>query len=367
MELFVFAPLLVLLLPYFRIDQYYSPENQKKFATIMLAIMYILLCGLKDAGGQDDLEYKRIYEENYGTQFVFLKGKEPLYLILRIVGKSFNLNYKSMFLFYAVITAFFISRACLNFFDSARNIQLFSAAFLFIAFPTAFTVMRQTVAMAIVFYIYSKKTISWKSRILLWTFAILSHYGFILLLPIEILGCVRQYQINRTLRWSVPMICWGVGSLGIVAWLINIVVTYTGMYSYMSTAAENSIKSGSGIVKITIVIIYLLVTFLSIKKSKVNEKNKEKDLRENKIVWGEFFYISIFLFTQNIWGASRIAFYYLLFAPMLVIQLLEVINFNKKTRKLVKNICIWTLYVLYLIYVKNNIVSDAFSWSFSFI
>lgn len=372
MTLLILAPLLVLILPSLSMRRI----SRKRLAVFLFFICFVLLCGLKDYGGQDDSSYRLFYEQNYASSFIFLQGKEPLFLLLRIIGKSMGLNYKWMFLSYSILAAVFFSKACMNYFDSGAQVKLFSLAFLFIAFPATLTVMRQTVAMAIVFYAYSIPNKNLKKRIVLWTVAILSHYGLILLLPIEVLGYMRKYRVNNFLRVAIPFICLVIGYTNFVAKIINTVVNWTGMYSYMLNSSESSVD-GSGVVKIVLILLYLLVVFLDTRyhftKENSNIDSNEDEIccfftqeAQSKILWGEMLYLSLILISGKIWGASRIGYYYLFFAPMLVLQTLEIINFDDKSRKIARGFTVVMLYVFFLLYVRSSLATGGYSWSVNF-
>ena len=370
MAFLTFVPLLVLLIPCFSYGKIHTKDRQKKIALSMLFLMIVILLGLKDGGGQDDSSYRDYYELNYSSHFTFLKGMEPLFLLLRYLGKTLGFNYKWLFLSYSIIAATFICAALNNWVDSAKDVQLYAAAFLFLVLPKSFTVMRQTVAMAIVFYNYSLPDKEWKKKIVLWVCTILTHYGFIVLLPFEIYGLAKKYHVSRTVRFAVPLMCGLVSMTGIVNWTINKVVTITGMYSYMRQA-KISQDNGSGIVNIVVIGLYYLIFMLSAKYDSQNGlkgigEGAQLQTMERKLWFGSFVYISLLLFTQNIWGAARIAYYYLLFAPMLILQAVDIIPFDKKSYRYAKNISIVLLYLMYLWFARNNILPGA-SWSLVFL
>lgn len=151
-----------------------SIKIEKRIILIIFILMYLILFGQRYGGGADDEAYQMFYEYNHGFSYQLFWGKEPVFNILRAFGHLLDLDYKWLFFSYSLLTAVPFSMAIYNYFNAKQDLILYIAAFLFIAYTTLLTTMRQAIVIALLFYLFSLKNISLKKRIIFWFIMILS-------------------------------------------------------------------------------------------------------------------------------------------------------------------------------------------------
>lgn len=339
--------------------------NNNWVMLIAFVITYILLCGLRDGGGHDDEMYKLYYNSNYGGSiFSFLQEKEPLFNIIRQAGYELGVNYKFMFLCYALITSIFIAAALKNYFENDDGIDLYIAAMFFLVYTSLFTVMRQAVGMAIIFYLYSCENLSWKKRVLLWFAILCSHTGFIVMLPIEFLITFTKYKINNKILIIVPIVCLILGRSVDLNRIIEFVTSKTGLFEYMNRESNFNQESNIGVVAYSLFAVYL------INMMRINTiRSHNSDLSERMVklndglLWGQMMYFSILFLTSTLRWGNRIGYYYMLFAPFVLFNFLKLFALRPKEIFLIRKIMIAVLYVFFLFTVYFFLGKEGYQWS----
>lgn len=335
--------------------------RKKNVISSFFALSYIILCGLRDSGGADDMVYKMFYVQDIGGGiFQMFKGKEPLFNLLKFIGYTLKLNYKWLFLSYAIITAIFLGIGLKNYYRKRVGIQLYIASFFVITYSAMFTTMRQAAAMAILFYLYSLENPTWKRRIILWACILCTHYGFIILLPIEVIMVIREYRINRYIKILVPITSLFLGSYVNIASLIGKITSSLGLYSYMTSDQNYNTSAGVGIVNIILLIIYIYNNY-RIKNNNIQKKTLEY------ISWGQMMYLSLMFLTMNMRWGNRIGYYYMVFMPFLIVDFLESLPLDIKSKKQVLYIFLIILYICFLWISKEMLGIEGYQWSVNFI
>ncbi len=341
-------------------------DNSEKFFWIFLifSISFIWMYGLRDMGGADDAAYRLYYERNYGGGvFDFLNtDKEPLFNLLKAIGYTFGLNYKTLFIGYAAIDLCFLISALKNYYRTKSHLTLYLAAFFFIAFSGVFTTMRQSAATAILFYLYSLENPSRKKRIVLWALIILSHYGFLILLPFEIVFSEKQYRISKTTKVIVPCVCLVMGGFINLSGIIQKITSVLGLYNYMNGSGNYTGNSNLGIVTVIMFLIYL---YLLLVNGRLSGVTGEDFNAVNKISYGNMMYFSIMFLTSRLKWGNRLGCYYLFTVPMLIPFLYDALPVKKKG-KLLKYSIITVLYFGFIMVMKGILGENGYIWSLNF-
>lgn len=341
-----------------------------KFISIMFALSYIFLLGLRDGGGVDDVQYQSFYENGYGGSiFQLWIGKEPIFNILRLIGYYFNFNYKFLFLLYAILTGIFLGLSINNYFYKKSSCILYVAAYFVIAYTSMFTVMRQASAMAIIIYIYSLDDTFKFRKLLLWFLAIMCHYMAIVPFLISIFLQIffpKKQAMPVTIKISLPIICLFMGLFLNLEGLINYIVTKFSLYSYMTNEANYLSSSNSSLVVSILFIIYIYRCLLIDRKQDCNgSKNSFLGYCfNNKIRICQMMYFCFYFLTIKMRWGNRISYYYLLFLPFLIVEFLYSFKFiNLKITK-VFTLCLLFICFAYVIYGVLGI--KEYEWSFLF-
>ena len=334
---------------------------------ISFAIVYIIIYGLRDYGGADDFSYKLYYEQNYGGSFfqIFATDKEPLFNVLKYIGYTFHFNYKFVFLGYAVFQIVFLSLGIKNYYNNKTDAILYISSFLFISYSAIFTTMRQAAAMTVLFFMYSIKDLKWKKRIILWILLIFCHYGFIILLPIELLMTIKKYKVSNKTKIVVPIVCYLVGHIIKLNELISFITRTLGMFNYMNSESNYSHSSNLGIVIWILFILYVFNIIYSGYKNKPSADEKEQ--QSNAVSFGQMMYFSLIFLTSEMRWANRLSYYYLLFVPIIIIRFFKSFSFKTSNDSIiVKYILISIMYVLFIIVMKNVLGEEGYVWSLNF-
>lgn len=329
--IYIVMPLItIFIIPHIQIGRI----SRYKTILFFFAISYILMCGLRDGGGADDESYRLYYEMGYGGEiFQIFTDKEPLFNLLRFFCYALNLNYKGLFLCYAIITILFVCLALKNLNLPLENLVLYIAAFYFIAFSGMFTAMRQAAAMAIVFYIYSCKNLSILKRIVLWLLIVCTHYGFVLLILIEIVLCIFRYHFSNLIIISILVISVAIGMFIRLDNLVQQITSMLGLFDYMNDAANYDNVAGIGIVTWFLLILYFLKNIIYNKSTGVklttnDNFNKSAIAIDDKANMAQMLYFVLIAITQQMRWGNRIAYYYLLFVPFLMVDAANYVRLN---------------------------------------
>lgn len=332
--------------------------DSEKLILFFFAVSYIFLCGLRDGGGADDLSYRAYYEKGYGGNILqMFSGKEPLFNLLRIICTTLGMNYKGLFLAYAVITVAFLCAALSNCRLDKDDLILYIAAFYFVSFSGMFTTMRQAAAMSMLFYLKSCHNLSWKRRCVLWMLIVCTHYGFIILLPIEVFFALWNGKLNSFVKGLIPICALLVGSFIHLDGLIQKITSTLGLYSYMNDKENFSSATAIGIVAISLFGLYILNLLFESRSSIQVDTGVESKIHESTML-----YFSLLFLTANMRWGNRICYYYLLFVPFVVIEFAGHFMINGSSRKL-RTVLSLVLYVGFEWIMLGYFGTSGYAWS----
>ncbi len=333
---------------------------------LMFFIAYIWMYGLRDMGGADDAAYRLYYERNYGGGvFDFLStDKEPLFNSLKVIGYTFGLNYKVLFLGYAIVDICFLIAALRNYFSTKSDLILYLAAFYFVVFSSIFTTMRQGAAMAILFYLYSIDKPGWKKKLLLWFLMVCSHYGFLILLPFEILISLKDYHLKKTIKIIVPFACLFIGLAVDLGGIIQKITGILGLFDYMNSG-ENYID-GTNISIVALVLFAVYLYLLLADRNGLIYFSERSKRSFDKILYGNMMYLSIMFLTAKLKWGNRLGYYYFFTVPMLIPCFYKALPVKEKGLLLEYGF-ITIMFIGFLFVMKDVLGNGGYVWSLNFL
>ena len=306
--------------------------------------MLFLLYGCRDYGGVDDTTYIEAFEgANNGT---IVYGMEKSFLIISRVLGEFGLNYKSVFLLYALVSFIFTylsyKRLCKNRYEWLIALL----GFLVFALVPTITVMRQFAAAAILAYAFTlrfeKRN---KSSLVLIGLATLIHVGssigffVFLLIP-------KRFSV--TTKIIIPLIGLVIGYSGILAGILKIVQyivpdKYTGYLSNSNTTSPDV-----GILHLILITVYILQFILPAVFKMENVSNRSIEFLQ---VMQMIYFLMYFSTLASGW-ASRVSLYFVLFVPFIFKTFISIFKLETD-RKLIY----WTCYGAYTLLFIYQIMS----------
>lgn len=294
---------------------------KKKSATCLLVLFFLcgtIMIGLRDGGGVDDSQYRLFYEMGYGLNSInsFLTQKEPFYVLIRQIGVACGLNYKFMFLVYATASMAFICCGIKKFNLGKSFTAVYIFGFFVIAYTTLFTTMRQTLAIAILFYYYSLEKPTIKQKIGLFVLAFCAHYSSIVVLLIEIFRIKIERRIDKIWKIIIPIICLVCGTIIDFQSLLSKITSLIGMYDYMNWDDNFLSNSNVGIFTFLLFAGYIVKVW----------NLKQQEGCSLKIESLQLIYFSLAFLTSHLRWGNRIQLFYIMFVPFVLIEDLECIS-----------------------------------------
>ena len=325
-------------------------------------ISIIFFMGFRNGGGIDDESYKLFYESEYGRNswIGVLSQKEPIFILFSNISKHFGINYKGLFLLYAIFQGFFLFKALKNYFINPWEVSLFVAGYFFFVYSSSFTVMRQASAMVIIFYYYSLSNI--KKRKWGWALAILSficHYGAIIAILIEAIRKIFFNKLKLGVIWKIglPLVCLALSYIINFQNILQYITAALNMYSYMQQSENYLADSKLGRVAFVAFVIYcFLLIYENISKKKIDDNTEN-------IHFIQMLYFSLTFLTAHLRWGSRIQLYSIMFLPFLLIDISKLFK-----NKIIVMFTFCVILVLGTIYIFSYIDGIAnYQWSVNFI
>lgn len=341
---------------------YYKEIN---VALLIFTVFLIAVIGFRDFGGADDSAYRLFYENRYGFNraFSLLTEKEPSFLLIEMLGWFLGLNYKFVFLMYAIITMLIFYNAIKNYELENYQVGLFCLAFFLVVLTSIFTVMRQALAMAVIFYYYSvQHKLSVKGKIFFAILSFLCHYASVFSIFLEV---IRHLLKIKKLSWKtkivVPCVSLLIGLFLDFKLIVGYVTSWLGMYEYMNADGNFISSSTVGVLTILFFICYVVLVV-------VNRKN---ECDENFLIAEEMqmLYFSLAFVTIYLYWGSRLQLYYIAFVPFIIVDLFGKLSFKMVRAENVKYAYLFVSLVLvalfvYVLYGNSNLYES--SWSLNF-
>lgn len=292
------------------------------FQLFLFFLCGLSLIGLRDGGGVDDSQYRLFYEQGYGASLVngFLTQKEPVFILIRQVGVALKLNYKFMFFMYAALAMLYICLALKNYKLNKNSLTIYILGFFCIAYTSAYTTMRQTLAMTIILYYYSLEKPTVKQSIVLSLLAFFTHYGSIIVVLIEFIRRKLEFRLNKVWKTFIPIICLIGGRIIDFQRIFERITSVTGMYSYMNLNENYLASSNVG--------LFTLVMFAGYVLKVWSAKHKTEMLLRLESL--QLIYFALAFLTSHLRWGTRIQMYYILFIPFIFIEDLKCISVSSR-------------------------------------
>ena len=245
---------------------YLNPKNKiiKKIFNFFGVIIPIFIAGMRYDVGSDFGVYKEMYyysDNMMSTEFGMI-------LIINI-AKLFN-NCQIMFIIFGILTTLFTYKA-LKYNNKKFNLAFTFCLYLFLYFTTSFNIMRQMLAVSIVFYAYKFLICRDFKRFVFWIFiASFFHTTALLCIPVYFIFTKSEKNLNKMNYTKILSIIF------LIIIIINFnnlikIITQIGIFSKYDIYS-NYVESSNRTVILNI--IFLLIFFI-LKKEMVNydEKN----------------------------------------------------------------------------------------------
>jgi len=168
---------------------------------VLSLIIPLLLASFRWQVGTDYSTYIYLYDlfseiETLSQFFRSVLDIEPSFIILNVLIKAIFNDYILVFAICSLITLAFFYRAIEDYHEKS-SVMLAIVVFLFLLYPTTLNIVRQMIAVAIVFYatryIFQRKY----AKAAIWMIVALSfHYSALMILPFWFLRGDRRWQKN---------------------------------------------------------------------------------------------------------------------------------------------------------------------------
>ena len=267
-------------------------KNKSYWNVILTFVIFTLIYGCRDYGGVDDTSYMIAF--NSANTGAAVYGIENSYLFISRFFGGLGFNYKMVFLFYAVLSFYFLYKSYKEICKSRHDWALGMLGFLVFAFLPTITIMRQFLAASIILYAFTQKKRhkNLKSYLLI-LFASIFHgaalIGFSFIL-------IEKYKINRPLKMLIPLIALIIGYFGYFSKILNAFVFFvpTRYLGHLDRYAYT--EPNIGILHLILIVIYIAQYLIEILyKKDTGASATEIDFLEK----GQMFYFTFYFITLS--------------------------------------------------------------------
>lgn len=335
--------MIILFILYFLLDE----KKYLKWGIVISFILIATIFALRNNLGMDDERYRHLFDiiATKNTKMYWdLAGVEKSYFILCFLFSSIGLNYKSLFVFYALISFFFLILIAKNLSLSKNHLFIWILCFMAFCFTPYLTVMRQFAASTISIYAIIKfDNNNFVKPFLLFVIAQLIHSSAMILLPFCF---IKNIHFKKEIM------------LYVLLPLIGLLISITPFWQFVGDIAEklnlggyftyinntNGSLGGTGIMVFSLYIIYALSLLW------VYHSNRERIYNPTINLFaklGSMFFFLFFL-TQKTGYLGRIYYPFYLFEGVSLITILNCLPKSKK-RYIAAAICV----ILSIITVYN--------------
>ena len=284
-----------------------SKSQSRRYAFVIILVLS-LIAGLRgESVGVDTWVYKSIFESNNG-KIAYLYGvTEPIFVYISSVIMTLTGNAWPVFLFWSVVTnAFIVSRMYELRYRCSFTISV--AVYVLVYYFPTFNIMRQMVAVAIVFY--ATKWLEGRQSILKYVVAVIVasmiHYSAaISLVYIPIYLYFKKNHLSRAkkillllLVLSVPVIFFGVYYL--------FVSQYVG---YLSAGISGT--SAGLMIPLKLCIMLCIIVWERCRASVKLHQDQIAEYRVHKVAY--FVGLAGFMFSYFWQYADRVVYYFVIF------------------------------------------------------
>ncbi len=310
----------------------------------VIFFMLFLLYGCRDYGGIDDTTYINAFQGANSGASVY--GMEKSFLIISQLLGGLGLNYKSIFLLYALIAFVFMylsyKKLCKNRYEWIVALL----GFLVFAFIPTITVMRQFTAAAILMYAFILRFEKSNKRSLAFMgLATLIHVGasigfwFFLLIP-------KRFSVAT--KVIIPLMGLIIGYSGIMVEILKVIhYIVPDKYSgYLSNSNTNT--PDIGILHLILITIYLLQFIVPLVFRVETKFNRSIEFLQIM----QMIYFFMYFATLSSGWASRVSLYFVLFVPFIFKTFICI--FKRETDR---RLLYWSCYGAYTLLFIYQIIS----------
>lgn len=379
---------LVLACSFFRFKNKYWP---------VFAILSVFV-GFRNYGGVDDINFARAPGGGYIGSFYLYKSVgdhifsysswESSYFLLCKLALSLHMSYKAVFLIYAVLTYIFLYLAFRFLCKTRLEWLLAVGSYQCFYLITGLSLMRQSLAMAMIFYAVTlmmrSKT---KKAVLVWALSILIHTGAVFAVIIFFLFSPRiRIRISKWIKVAMPPVCFLVGISGLLNTIIRqfswILPQKYHIYFVENHAGPLSIAQSAGLLSMVFLAVYLLQFLLdSIAERKGLAAPRSKYFKQASaqaavspaggyieiLERGETLYLCLYFIALASGVASRVSVLFLVFMVFLLNTFLA--RFpkagDKKALGVMLLFCLFIFYFYQMATLPQNIKEMIFPYRWS--
>lgn len=328
-------------------------KNFKKVGIPLVLIFLALFFGLRDNLAIDDTSYMNIFKDVQLGNPVYIE--QTFVIICKIVNNIFNMNYKLVFLLYAVLSFLFVYLIIKKLDIKKYEFWIFILSFIAFCFIPYLNAMRQFLASTI--FIYSMLLFNEKKYLktaLLIIFAGLIHNSaYILIIFIPLFN--NKMNISNKLKIAIPFLAIILGNTSIVETILTFVfqklnISYIG---YVTNASDTSLTN-SGLLIYLLYFVYTIQYFFKVKSD---------DEYENFIEKGEMLFFVTFFITQGLGFTRRVSYFFMIFESFIFITLLRRTDNTKNKTNLI--VLITIAIISFIAYGMSNSTLDMSFENFS--
>lgn len=311
-------------------NSYRKELKKKKAFIIMVSILLLLIISFRDISvGTDSYAYLKDYQINYNilpfSSFIeFIKEENGFRVILLILHRL-GINWRGFQILYAALVTISLGLFCYKYSDN-----LFITYLLYVTigtFAMSLTGIRQTIAIALVLFIYNlldnKKYVP---ALLLYVVASSIHYTALFMIILFFLELLIKNKKRNFSFWIfigiiIPILSYFFTKkiLDIFSFLLLDKYKYSGYYTTLNSTLN------------PVVIIMYSILFLYILTGIILSKNKLTD-KDIKFFILSSFFISCYLASGTVYMLARLSYY---FSPFFIVLLTNNINnfyLNKRSK-----------------------------------
>lgn len=311
-------------------NSYRKELKKKKAFIIMVSILLLLIISFRDISvGTDSYAYLKDYQINYNilpfSSFIeFIKEENGFRVILLILHRL-GINWRGFQILYAALVTISLGLFCYKYSDN-----LFITYLLYVTigtFAMSLTGIRQTIAIALVLFIYNlldnKKYVP---ALLLYVVASSIHYTALFMIILFFLELLIKNKKRNFSFWIfigiiIPILSYFFTKkiLDIFSFLLLDKYKYSGYYTTLNSTLN------------PVVIIMYSILFLYILTGIILSKNKLTD-KDIKFFILSSFFIGCYLASGTVYMLARLSYY---FSPFFIVLLTNNINnfyLNKRSK-----------------------------------
>lgn len=311
-------------------NSYRKELKKKKAFIIMVSILLLLIISFRDISvGTDSYAYLKDYQINYNilpfSSFIeFIKEENGFRIILLILHRL-GINWRGFQILYAALVTISLGLFCYKYSDN-----LFITYLLYVTigtFAMSLTGIRQTIAIALVLFIYNlldnKKYVP---ALLLYVVASSTHYTALFMIILFFLELLIKNKKRNFSFWIfigiiIPILSYFFTKkiLDIFSFLLLDKYKYSGYYTTLNSTLN------------PVVIIMYSILFLYILTGIILSKNKLTD-KDIKFFILSSFFIGCYLASGTVYMLARLSYY---FSPFFIVLLTNNINnfyLNKRSK-----------------------------------